>query len=90
MITYTPSLGRTIARAARRARIGRFHLMPSMASQGKWALVSEGSTRTMKVFTTKNAAVSFVRKFDSGEKMNYVVIHNRDGRIYDTVSFAHA
>lgn len=87
IITYTPSLGRVIAKGARRSRTGRFHVISSISDAGKWSLVSEGATKPIRVFTTKNAAVSFVKKSETGKKMGYVVIHSSDGRIQDRVSF---
>jgi Uncharacterized protein conserved in bacteria (DUF2188) len=85
IITYTPSLGRVIAKGAKRSRIGRFHVISSISDEDKWSLVSEGSTKPIRDFTTKDAAVSFVRKSDVG-RIGYVVIHSRDGRIQDRVT----
>lgn len=86
IITYTPTLGRVIAKGARRSRSGRFHVISSISDEGKWSLVSEGSTKPIRVFTTKNAAVSFLRRSDAVRKIGYVVIHSRDGRIQDRVT----
>lgn len=85
-IRYTPSLGRVIARAAKRSRTGRFHVIPSISDEGKWSLVSEGSTSPVRIFTTKDAAVGFVKKSSFG-KMGFVVIHNKDGQVQNTISF---
>jgi hypothetical protein len=87
VITYTPSLGRVIAKGARRSRTGIFHVISSISNDGKWNLVSEGSTKPIRVFTTKNAAVSYLRKSDTGKKIGgYIVIHGKDGRIQDRVT----
>jgi hypothetical protein len=86
IITYTPSLGRVIAKGAKRSRTGRFHVISSISDEGKWSLVSEGSTKPIRVFTTKNAAVSYVRHSETGRKIGYVVIHSKDGRIQDRVT----
>ena len=87
-ITYTPSLGRVIARGAKRSRVGRYHVISSISNDGKWTLVSEGSTKPIRVFPTKNAAVSFARRAGVGKKTGYVVIHGEDGRIQDRVSLS--
>ena len=86
-IAYSPSLGRIIARAARRSRNGRFHVIPSISEEGKWSLVSEGSTKPIRTFMTKNAAVRFAKKSDAGKKGGHVIIHGRDGRMHEEVSF---
>ena len=87
IIRYSATLGRAIERAARLSRIGRFHVIPSISSEGKWSLVSAGSTKTLRTFTTKNAAVRFVKESNAGKKGGHIIIHGRDGMMEKEVSF---
>jgi hypothetical protein len=85
-LTYTPSLGRVIAKRARRSGTGRYHVISSISDDGKWSLISEGSTRPIRVFTTKNAAVRYVKRSDISKGKGYLVIHSKDGRIQDKLT----
>lgn len=88
-IIFNSSLGRAIAKEAKRSRRSRFHVISSISDEGKWSLVSEGAIKPIKVFTTKKAAVSFVKKSDTIKKEGSVnvTIHDRNGRIQDRLSF---
>lgn len=86
-VIYNPNLGRVIARGARRSRIGRFHVISSISDEGKWSLVSEGSTKPIRVFSTKNAAISFAKKASTDSYPGEVIVHGQDGRIQDKISF---
>lgn len=86
-VVYNSSLGRVIARGARQSRMGRFHVISSISNEGKWSLVSEGSKKPIRAFTTKNAAVSFAKRSNVGRSEGHVIIHGKDGRIQNKISF---
>jgi hypothetical protein len=88
-IVYNPFLGKIVARGARRSRVGRFHIISSVSDAGKWSLVLEGSTRPIKVFSTKNAAVSFAKKYEarSARYLGEVIIHSKDGQTENKILF---
>ena len=87
-IIYNPSLGKVVARGAKRSRSGRFHVISSISDLGKWTLVSEGSIRPLRVFSTKNAAISFAKRSSLGRRdMREVIVHGQDGSIQNKISF---
>ncbi len=86
-IIYNPTLGQVVARGAKRSRSGRFHVISSISDLGKWTLVSEGSTRPLRVFSTKNAAISFAKRTSLGRYNGEVIVHGQDGSIQNKISF---
>jgi hypothetical protein len=88
-LIYNPSLGKIIARAARRSRVGRYHIISSLSDAGKWSLVLEGSTKPIKVFSTKEAAIDFAKKYEARTtgSLGEVIIHSKDGQTENKISF---
>jgi Uncharacterized protein conserved in bacteria (DUF2188) len=86
-IQYTPSLGRAIARKAKRARADRFHLISSISDVDKWSLVPEGGVKSIRVFMSKSAALDYVKNIKRESGKVYVVIHGKDGTVEDRVTF---
>ena len=84
-LIYTKKLGGIVARSAQAVSSGRYHVISGEAK--KWTVVPEGSVRVVKVFSTKQAAVSFAKQTAS-KKTGEVIVHARTGQIKDTFSFA--
>jgi hypothetical protein len=82
---YTKRLGSVVARNARSSSSGRYHVIPSHTA--KWNVVSEGSVKPVKTFTTKDQAVSFAKQVAVARHAGEVIIHGVDGRILNRVSF---
>lgn len=84
---YTRSLGRIIAREAKTVRPGRFHII-SWARKGHWGVVADKALRALRVLPTKNAAVSFVKKYRqrSAEPLIEIIIHDRNGGVENIIS----
>ena len=81
---YTKKLGRTVARHAK-GSYGRFHVIPIRI--GRWNVVAHGSAKPLKAFTTKDAAVTFAKKYASAVNPAEVIIHNTDGTITDRICY---
>ncbi len=82
---YTRRLGNVVARNAKSKSSGRYHVIPFRSDM--WSVVSEGSVKPVKAFSTKNQAVSFATQFAVSRNDGEVVVHGVDGRILDRVSF---
>ena len=82
---YTKKLGAKVAKSAQPQIAIRYHVISAESS--KWAVVSEGSTRAMKAFITKDQAVNFA-KDTASKKTGEVIIHAVSGQIADTISFS--
>ncbi|MFV8364715.1 DUF2188 domain-containing protein [Flavobacterium sp. ZT3P35] len=80
---YTKKLGSTVARSARSGLV-RFHVISSEST--KWSVVSEGSTRALKAFPTRDQAINFAKETAS-RKIGEVIIHAESGQIADTISY---
>ena len=78
-ILYTTSLGRTVSQAAKKSKMDTVHVIPQI--EGRWAVVADGSTKAVKVFDRKAAAVAYAKNYILLKKGTLVVIHDRDGRI---------
>lgn len=87
-LVYTRSLGRMIARAAKRIRPGRFHIISSIRNRDQWCVVKDRAVKPMRVFSTKSAAVSFVKKYrrNSAEDLIEIIIHDTNGRFESKIS----
>jgi hypothetical protein len=88
-LVYSPSLGKAIARAARRSRVGRYHIISSVSDGGRWGVVLDGSTKPIKVFSTKEAAIDFAKNYEarSTKYLGEVIVHNKNGLIEGKISF---
>jgi hypothetical protein len=60
------------------------HVVPTI--DGGWSVTKEGANRALRVFTTKDAAVSWGRK-QSIKARSELIIHGRDGMIIDRNSY---
>lgn len=80
---YTKKLGSTVARSAQSGLV-RFHVISSEST--KWSVVSEGSTRALKAFSTRDQAINFAKETAS-RKTGEVIIHAESGQIADTISY---
>lgn len=88
-LLYTRSLGRSIARAAKRVTPGKFHIISSIRDYGKWCVVADKAIKPMRVFSRKSTAISFVKKYwarKSGNHPGEVIIHREDGWVENTIS----
>ncbi len=81
---YTKKLGSAVAKSAQSGLV-RYHVISSESS--KWSVVSEGSTRAMRAFTTKDQAIDFAKETAS-RKTGEVIVHATSGQIADTISYS--
>lgn len=87
-IIYTASLGRFVSRAAKIAKTDTAHVIYN--SSNGWAVVMDGSSKSVKSFTTKGGAVMYAKKYLKSKSGNKVIIHDRNGKIasYETLKIA--
>ncbi len=85
-LIYNSNLGRAVARAARRSRARRFHVIS--ANRGKWALVSEGSVEVIKYFVTPKEAIDYAIKSRIGDDTGSIIVHSEDGSSKEKLFFA--
>lgn len=82
---YTRKLGSTVARSAHASVSVRYHVISNEST--KWSVVSEGSTRALKAFSTKDEAINFAKE-NASRKTGEVIIHAISGQIADTISYS--
>jgi hypothetical protein len=83
-LIYNSNLGRAIARAARRSRARRFHVIS--ANRGRWALVAEGSVEVIKYFVTPKEAIDYAKKSRIGhDNSGSIIVHSEDGSSKKTI-----
>jgi Uncharacterized protein conserved in bacteria (DUF2188) len=82
---FTKELGEAIARSALRVNSGRYHVISGNAQ--RWTVVSHGSVRPIRVFSTQREAVSFAKQ-KAFKQTGEVFIHGKTGLVSDTISFA--
>ena len=76
---YTPKLGEIIARKAKGNDASKYHVVHILMN--KWAVVSHGSLKPVKAFTTQDEAVSFAKQYATSKSAGEIVVHGIDGRI---------
>ena len=77
-LRYTKALGEALARAAQAPKHSRFSVIPW---SGKWAVVSNGVRRALRVFVLREDAISFAKKYAISKSAEVLVIHTKDTRI---------
>jgi hypothetical protein len=82
---YTKSLGYQVAENAKGSNDGKYHIVSSQT--GKWAVVSEGSVRPVRSFASQKKAVTFAKQYAASKSAGEVVIHGKDGKIRDRISY---
>ena len=80
---YTKKLGKSVAQSAHPSPIMKFHVI---ASQSKWKVVSEGSVKALKAFSTVEQAVDFAKDI-ALKKTGEVVIHEASGSIKHRITY---
>ena len=80
---YTKKLGKIVAKQAK-VSTGSYHVIP--AKVDKWDVVAEGSVDSFKKFNSKNAAVTFAKKYAANLTTGEVIVHGIDGRILNRIS----
>src|SRR5687767_14482090 len=65
----------------------RQHVIES--SGGRWAVLSEGSSRASRTFDSKEQAINYGREAAKRERSE-LYIHNRDGRVGSTATYRSA
>jgi hypothetical protein len=76
---YTKQLGRAVARDAKHPMSGIYHVVSAQSE--KWSVVSDGTVKPIRSFATRNAAVSFAKKYASINSSGEVIVHGRDGKV---------
>jgi uncharacterized protein YfaP (DUF2135 family) len=84
-ITYTRSLGDALVREARSTLPSTCHIISSELN--KWAVVSNGAKRPMRVFKSQSDAVNFAKKYAFSKPNGEVVIHHKDGKVQQRIPF---
>jgi Uncharacterized protein conserved in bacteria (DUF2188) len=82
---YTKRLGGVVANAAQSASVGKYHVIAGESH--KWAVVSDGKVRPVKVFASQRSAINFAKRTAS-RTTGVVIIHGKTGQIKDTISYA--
>ena len=80
---YTKKLGSLVARGAH-SSLARYHVIANESS--KWSVVTEGSTKALKIFETKQKAIDFATTFAVNKK-GEVIIHTEFGQVAERMAF---
>jgi hypothetical protein len=81
---YTRKLGSVVARNAKGRSTGKYHVIPSHAN--RWTVVSEGSIRPIRAFSSKTQALTFAKRFAISKHGAEVIVHNIDGQVLNRVA----
>jgi hypothetical protein len=81
---YTRRLGSVVAKNAKRRLSGKFHVIASNTK--RWTVVSEGSVRPIRAFTSKTQALTFAKRFAILKHGAEVIVHSIDGQVLDRVA----
>jgi|LakMenEpi03Aug12_release.lakeMendotaPanAssembly.Ray.scaffolds.fasta_scaffold478988_2 hypothetical protein len=81
---YTRRLGSVVAKIAKGHPSGKFHVIASNTK--RWAVVSKGSIRPIKAFTSKTQALTFAKRFAISKHGAEVIVHSIDGQVLDRVA----
>jgi hypothetical protein len=81
---YTRRLGSVVAKNAKRRLSGKFHVIASNTK--RWTVVSEGSVRPIRAFTSKTQALTFAKRFAISKHGAEVIVHSIDGQVSDRVA----
>lgn len=76
-------MGSLVARGAH-SSLARYHVIANESS--KWSVVSDGSTKALKIFETKQKAIDFATTFAVNKK-GEVIIHTELGQVAERMAF---
>ena len=62
-LIYTKQLGKSVALQAQSAKMGKLHVI---AGDSNWKVVSEGSVKALRVFSTVEKAIDFAKNVTLG------------------------
>lgn len=82
---YTKKLGAKVASRAQSVSPGRYHVISGEAK--KWTVVSGGSVRPVKSFSSQREAVDYAKQ-NASKKTGEVIVHGKTGKIRDMISYA--
>jgi hypothetical protein len=82
---YTKKLGNEVAKQAKGGIIVKYHIILSKAD--RWEVVSKGSVKPIKAFSTKNAALFYLKQCAESKHIEEVIIHEASGSIIEKLSF---
>lgn len=71
---YTRKLANLIAQSATPSIPGVFHIISTISN--KWAVVLQGTTKAIRIFSAKRDAISFARKKAASCLVNEIVVHD--------------
>lgn len=82
---YTKKLGKSVASMAQPIGVIKYHVI---SGDSNWRVVSEGSVKALRAFSTVEQAVDFAKDI-AFQKTGEVVVHEESGNIKDRFSFSH-
>ncbi|HQW45502.1 MAG: DUF2188 domain-containing protein [Bacteroidetes bacterium] len=83
-LIYTKQLGKSVALQAQSAKMGKLHVI---AGDSNWKVVSEGSVKALRVFSTVEKAIDFAKNIASA-KTGEVVVHEGNGKIKSRITYS--
>ena len=83
-VKYTSELGRFVACDANTGQFRSVHVVSNPSR--KWAVVRDGSARSIKVFSRKQSAISYAREYVISKNGSKIIIHDRNGKIDELVT----
>ncbi len=83
-LIYTKQLGKSVALQAQSAKMGKLHVI---AGDSNWKVVSEGSVKALRVFSTVEKAIDVAKNIASA-KTGEVVVHEGNGNIKSRITYS--